>query len=52
MKKNITSPKITSLILAIAGFALSSEAVPTPISGNISFSGTTTIDSSSFVSAS
>jgi len=51
MKKNISPPKITVLILAISGFALSAEAIPTAISGNLSFSGTTTIDSTSFVTA-
>jgi hypothetical protein len=51
MKTNITSPKITSIILAISGLALSAQAISTPISGNISFSGTTTIDSTSFVTA-
>ena len=51
MKTNITSPKITSIILAISGLALSAQAISTPISGNISFSGTTTIDSTSCVTA-
>jgi hypothetical protein len=51
MKKNLSPPKIASLILAVSGFALSAEAVPIAISGNLSFAGTTTIDSSSFVTA-
>lgn len=51
MKTNLTPPKITSIILAITGFALSSQAIPTSISGNLSFSGTSTIDSTSFVTA-
>jgi len=51
MKKNISPPIITSLVLAISGFALNAEAIPTGISGNLSFSGTTTINSSSFVTA-
>jgi len=51
MKKNIPSPIITSLVLAVAGFAVNAEAIPTAISGNLSFSGTTTINSGSFVTA-
>ena len=51
MKKNIPSPIITSLVLAVAGFAVNAEAIPTTISGNLSFSGTTTINSGSFVTA-
>ena len=38
-------------MLALAGFALSAQAIPTPISGVISFSGTSTIDGTSFVTA-
>jgi len=49
MKNIITHHKTVCLILAITGLALSSQAVP--IAGNISFSGTTTIDGTSFVTA-
>jgi hypothetical protein len=51
MKPNYLSPNITCLILAITGFAWNLQAIPTPISGSISFSGTTTIDTTSFVTA-
>jgi hypothetical protein len=43
--------KTTGLVLAVAGFALSVPAVPTSISGSISFSGTSTMDTTSFVTA-
>lgn len=51
MKIPIISPKITGTILAIAGIALSMQATPIPITGSISFAGTTTMDGTSFVSA-
>lgn len=51
MKTSLTSPKSLCLILAISGFALQSQAVPTSITGNVSFSGTTTMDGSSFVNS-
>ena len=51
MKIPIISPKITGTILAIAGIALSMQAVPIPVTGSISFAGTTTMDGTSFVSA-
>jgi len=51
MKIPIISPKITGTILAIAGIALSLQANPIPIAGSISFAGTTTINGSSFVTA-
>jgi hypothetical protein len=53
MKAPFLSLKIagTGIVLALAGFAQSLHAVPTPISGNISFSGTSTMDSTSFVTA-
>ena len=40
-----------SVILAISGFALSAQAVSIPIAGNISLSGTITMNGSSFVTA-
>ena len=49
--KSNTSQIITSVILAISGFALSAQAVPIPVSGNISLSGTVTMDGTSFVSS-
>ncbi len=48
---SLIPPKIACLILAITGFAVTARAVPTPISGSISFSGTSSIDSTSFVTA-
>lgn len=51
MKTNLLNPKTASLMLAVTGLALNLHAVPTPISGDISFSGTSTIDSTSFVTA-
>jgi|SRR5665213_3690197 len=51
MKTNIRSLKTTGLFLAITGFAVSLQATPIPITGNISFSGTSTINGSSFVTA-
>lgn len=51
MKIPIISPKTTGTILAIASLALSMQATPIPITGSISFSGTTTIDGTGFVSA-
>lgn len=49
MKIPITSFKAASLILAVAGFALNSPAIP--IAGSISFSGTATMDGTSFLTA-
>ena len=49
MKTNLTSAKSLCLILAITGCALSSQAIP--ITGSISFAGTTTIDGVNFISA-
>ena len=51
MKINLISIKTASILLAVTGFALHLQAVPSPISGDISFSGTATIDSTSFVTA-
>ena len=51
MKINLIPIKTASILLAVAGFALHLQAVPSPISGAISFSGTSTIDSTSFVTA-
>jgi hypothetical protein len=52
MKKNLTTPKIiSSVILAISGYALSAQANPIPISGDISLSGTVSMNGSSFVTA-
>jgi hypothetical protein len=44
-------PKITCLVLALTGLAFSAQAIPSPIAGAISFSGTSSIDSTSFVTA-
>jgi protein with PEP-CTERM/exosortase system signal len=49
MKTPITSLKVASAILAVAGFALNSQAIP--ITGAISFSGTATMDGTSFLTA-
>jgi hypothetical protein len=49
MKIPITSLKAASLLLAVAGFALNSQAIP--ITGSISFSGTATMDGTSFLTA-
>jgi hypothetical protein len=51
MKLILIRPKTASLPLAVTGFALSIQAVPTPISGNISLSGTVSMDGTSFVTA-
>ncbi len=51
LKITLLSPKTACIILAITGFTLSLQAIPTPISGSISFSGTSTIDGPSFVTA-
>ena len=51
MKTNPLPSKITCLILAIAGLTLSAQAIPTPISGAISFSGSASMDGTSFLSA-
>lgn len=51
MKTTHTPPKIITTILAVTGLALSLQAVPTPISGNLSMSGTVTMDGTSFVTA-
>jgi len=51
MKTTLIPPKTAVTILAISGFALSLQAIPIPISGAISFSGTSSIDSTSFVTA-
>ncbi len=49
MKTTLSPPKTTCILLALAGFALSAQAIP--IAGVISFSGTSTIDGTSFVTA-
>jgi hypothetical protein len=49
MKINHPFPKIACMMLAASGIALTLQA--TPITGNISFSGTTTIDSANFLTA-
>ena len=49
MITTLSPPKTTCIMLAVAGFALSAQAIP--IAGVISFSGTSTIDSTSFVTA-
>ena len=51
MKIPIISTKTTGTIMAIASLALSMQANPVPIDGAISFAGTSTIDSTSFVTA-
>ena len=52
MKKNITVPgMISSAILAMSGFALSAQANSIPIVGNISLSGTVTMNGPSFDTA-
>ena len=52
MKKNSTAPPLlASLILAISGFALSAQANSIPITGNISLSGTVTMNGANFVTA-
>jgi len=51
MKTTIISLKTTSIILAITGFAVSVQAVPTQITGTISFSGTSSINGASFLEA-
>ncbi len=51
MKRTLISLKTITSLLAITGFALSLQAVPIPISGALSFSGTSTIDGASFVTA-
>lgn len=49
MKSYLTSPKSICLILAISGCALNSQAIP--ITGSVSFAGTTTIDGVNFIAA-
>jgi hypothetical protein len=51
MKTLLISTKAACMILAITGFALSSRASPIPITGSISFAGSTTINGTSFVTA-
>jgi hypothetical protein len=51
MKTPLTFPKTACMILAITGFALSMQAVPTQISGSLSFAGTTTMNGVNFVTA-
>jgi hypothetical protein len=52
MKTRTKAPQLlTSIILAVSGFALAAQAVPIPITGNISLSGTITMNGSSFVTA-
>ena len=43
--------KTMSIVLAVASFALNSQAIPTSIAGSISFSGTTTMNGTSFMTA-
>jgi len=49
MKIPILSLKASGLLVAVAGFALTSQAIP--ITGAISFSGTATMDGTSFLTA-
>ena len=49
MKTTLSPPKTTCILLALAGFALSAQAIP--IAGVISFSGTSTINGTNFVTA-
>ena len=51
MRTSIKHMKIPLIIAAIAGTALIAQAVPTPIDGTISFSGSAAIDGSSFLTA-
>ena len=51
MKTTSKYPIPKYIILALASFTLSAQAVPTLITGAISISGTSTIDGTSFVSA-
>jgi len=51
MKTNSLTLKAMSIALAVAGFALNSQAIPTFISGAISFSGTATMNGTDFISA-
>ena len=49
--QSVKTVKTAAIYLAITGFTISLQAIPTPISGAISFSGTSSIDASSFVTA-
>jgi hypothetical protein len=51
MKRKLTYIKAAGMILAIWGLASGAQAIPTPISGAISFSGSSTIDGDNFVTA-
>ena len=51
MKTQFKYPKPIYVILALIGFTLSAQAVPTLIVGALSISGTATMDGTSFVSA-
>lgn len=51
MKITLTSLKAAGVVLAVAGMALSAPAIPTSISGDISMSGTVTIDGTGFNTA-
>lgn len=51
MKTTFLSLKTASVMLAITGFTLGLQAVPTTISGTISMSGTVTMDGTSFLAA-
>lgn len=50
MKTNLISLKTACVMLAVAGFALTSQAIPS-VTGAVSFSGTATMDGTSFMSA-
>jgi uncharacterized membrane protein len=51
MKTKSLPIKSMSIVLALAGFALNTQAIPSSIAGSISFSGTTTMDTTSFMTA-
>lgn len=51
MKTTLIPLKLAGLALALSGFTLSVQAIPTPITGAISFSGTSSMDGTSFVTA-
>ncbi len=51
MRTSLKHMKVPFMIAAIAGSALIAQAVPTPIDGTISFSGSAETDGSSFLTA-
>lgn len=51
MKTKHSYLKKVAIALAISGLVLGAQAIPTPIDGTISFSGSSTIDGNSFITA-